>query len=244
MPLPQTAALANLDPQHLAPLDALVHSILRIVVFRKFRTEFTSIAELMITLKAVQAYQNTVPSFNNFSLHLLEIAAHTTHALTAELYTAAHPEINVYSTDLRSRPHPHYIIDLLATWAETQVFGGVVLFEHEKDKSDSVLLAAFVHPSQQTGNSVFQLSPSQLTFHQPLPFSATQNVDTLTVHRNDLQDRHIFRDEFSRISPPIILNRPPCIVPLTDEMRVGMNWARQQHEARGKPYETTYYPPQ
>ncbi|KAK2784329.1 hypothetical protein FQN53_008558 [Emmonsiellopsis sp. PD_33] len=231
-----------------------------ITTFRKFRAGFTSTG-LTIASKAVQSYQNTPPSSNKFNLHLLEMAALAIHALAATLYTTTHPDINTCPTEpCFSSQYPHYgvdlycrlyhnslhypygIADMVGYWAETQVFGGVVLFEHEHKEADSELLNAFIHPPQQAGNSVFRLSPSQLTLLQPLPFTPPEG--TITVQRNDLQSHYIFRDEFSRIYPPIMSNRPSCIRPLTDDLKAGYNWARQQNEARirGEPYETRYCP--
>ncbi|PGG96537.1 hypothetical protein AJ79_09555 [Helicocarpus griseus UAMH5409] len=303
---PPTTVLANLDPQHLGPLDALICSILAldvtenafaqiidglptrdsfrrntgsipilpailerdhptedaVTMFRKFREEFTSTAQLMVASKAVQAYQNTLPLSNNFKLHLLEMAALIIHTLAITYYTTTHPDVDIYSTDPGSFQYPHYTVDLyrqlyvrvmrypygladiVGYWAETQVFGGVVLFEHAHDECDSELLSAFIHPSEKAGSYVFQLSSSQLCLLRPLPFSIVQNADAPpTVHRNDLRARRIFRDEYSRIDP--LGNRPSCITPLTDELKAGFDWARRQQEARarGEPYETSYYPP-
>ncbi|KAK2811323.1 hypothetical protein FQN50_002199 [Emmonsiellopsis sp. PD_5] len=304
---PPTTAFANLDLEHLAPLDTLICSILAhdttenvfaqiidglptrdsfkhntgrapilpavlerdhpteeaVAMFRKFRDGFTSTAELGISAKAVQAYQNTLPSSSNnkFNLHFLEVAALIVHALAVNLYITTHPDVDVFavhrglpryphsSIDLRSDLYSVYIqypygrADVVGYWAETQIFGGVVLFEHENDDCDSVLLNAFIHPPMHLGSNVFQLSQSQLTFLQSLPFSAAQNTDTTpTVHRNDLRARCIFRDDFSRINP---VRGPRCVVPLTDELKAGYDWVRRQHEARarGEPYESRYYPP-
>lgn len=111
----------------------------------------------------MQANQNTRPSSNNFKLHLLEIAVLTVHSLAATLYTTSHPDINIYPKERLFTQHSHYAADLyhwlhrLATrypygladvigyWAETQIFGGVVLFEHENDQSEGALLSAFIH---------------------------------------------------------------------------------------------------
>ncbi|PGH04550.1 hypothetical protein AJ79_07076, partial [Helicocarpus griseus UAMH5409] len=212
---------------------------------------------------AVQAYQNTLPSSSNneFNLHFLEVAALIIHALAVNLYIATHPDVDVFTVKRGLPQHPHSTIDLchglyaaymqypygladtVGYWAETQIFGGVVLFEHGNGYCDSVLLDAFIHsPTHLGSSSAFQLSQSQLTFLQPLPFSAAQNTNTSTVHRNDLRARCIFRDDFSRINP---VRGPRCVVPLTDELKAGYDWVRRQHEARarGEPYETRYYPP-
>ena len=120
------------------------------------------------------------------------------------------------------------------------------MFEHEYDKSDGVLLSAPL--------SIPPNKPEPLSFNFPRPnslssntssFPAAQNADALIVHRNDLRASYIFSDEFSRIDPPAMLDRPSCIVSLTDELRAGYEWARRQHgaRARGEAYETRYYPP-
>ncbi|OJD20380.1 hypothetical protein ACJ73_08284 [Blastomyces percursus] len=247
-------------PTLLAVLDRAHPTEEAVATFRKFRDDFTSTAELVISAKVVQAYQNTLPSSSNnkFNLHFLEVAALIVHALAVNLYINTHPDVDVFAVHRGLPQHPHSTIDLcsglysayiqypcgradvVGYWAETQIFGGVVLFEHENGDCDSVLLNAFIHPPMNLGSNVFQLSQSQLTFHQPLPFSAAQN--TSTIHRNDLRARCIFRDDFSRINP---VRGPPCVVPLTDELKACFDWARRQHDARerGEPYETTYYPP-
>ena len=90
----------------------------------------------------------------NKALRLLEISAASIHALAGMIHASSHPGMNVFpnhppaqgggeflGTQLNVDYHPDYVhfknyprglLDVVGYWAETQVFGGVLLF----DRSD------------------------------------------------------------------------------------------------------------
>ena len=85
----------------------------------------------------------------------LEIVALAIHSLGNLVYMFSHPDTNLHPKkhDWSQYPHcppnlyhkmylnfssyPTGISDVVGYWAETQIFGGVVLFEHEKSQTHS-----------------------------------------------------------------------------------------------------------
>ena len=99
-----------------------------------------------------QAYQNSHDDQGD--LRLLEITAAAFHALAAMLYHSFHPDIDLqppyeitafhasshyyvdlYHTEYKDyyQRYPYGLLNLVGYWTETQIFGGVVLF----DRGDS-----------------------------------------------------------------------------------------------------------
>ena len=91
------------------------------------------------------------------ALRLLEISAASVHALAGMMHASSHPKMNVFPDDppalgkgnFRGFPgnrfyvdfHKYYVhfqnyprglLDVLGYWAESQIFGGVLLFERSK----------------------------------------------------------------------------------------------------------------
>lgn len=101
-----------------------------------------------------QAYQDATPASRDEYLRLLEIVSVSLHAFAGALYTAFHPEIDLkppyppinaesvewsnsknYFVDFYHTGYmayvmyPHGLLNVVGYWAETQVLGGVLLFE-------------------------------------------------------------------------------------------------------------------
>lgn len=110
---------------------------------------------IMSITQTVQAYRSTQLSSRHFPLRLLEVAALATHSLGRLVYMSSHPGFDIHPReyDWSKYPHcppnlyhqmyldfssyPNGLANLVGYWAETQIFGGVVLFEHEESVSDS-----------------------------------------------------------------------------------------------------------
>ena len=110
-------------------------------------------------VQLAQRYQDAAQGSRECLLHLLEIAAASVHALARSLYASSHetmdinpPEpqggylrlfdrtdafyVNFYHTNYRLFwNYPFGLLDVVGYWAEAEIFGGVVLFEHEGDLS-------------------------------------------------------------------------------------------------------------
>ena len=103
--------------------------------------------------KIVQAYQNTPMSSGQFYLRLFELVALAIHSLGGSMYSSSHPNANIRPREYDYTQHPRHPVDLyhelylgysfypyglldtVGYWTETQIFGGVILFEHEQSGS-------------------------------------------------------------------------------------------------------------
>lgn len=90
-----------------------------------------------------------------FPLRLLEVVALAIHSLGNLVYMSSHSDANLYPEEYDWSQYPHCppnlyhkmylnfssypagISDVVGYWAETQIFGGVVLFEHENSQAHS-----------------------------------------------------------------------------------------------------------
>lgn len=118
-----------------------------------------------ICAKTLQAFQDTSVSSEKFHLHLLKVAALAVHLLGGLLYITSHPNTDIRPRDYGCIQYPHYPVDLyhkfyvnyssypyglldtVGYWTETQVFGGVALFEHDSSGGEVSfhLLIVFGH---------------------------------------------------------------------------------------------------
>lgn len=104
----------------------------------------------------VQSYEKAPQGSREYVLHLLKIAAASVHALAGSLYASSHkdmvikppePEgghsrlfdktdefyVNFYHTNYQLfEKYPFGLLNVVGYWAEAEIFGGVVLFEHEE----------------------------------------------------------------------------------------------------------------
>ena len=107
-------------------------------------------------IQLAQAYQDATPGSLEQLLRLLEIAAASLHTLAGNVYVTYHkdldirppkpPEGHAYQFDLtdhfyvdfyhtnykRFDDYPLGLMDVVGYWAETELLGGVALFEREK----------------------------------------------------------------------------------------------------------------
>ena len=130
----------------------------------------------------VQAYQNAEANSAQHKLRLLEITAAALHTFAGAIYGAVHPEMNLkpepslsystegckessfvelYHTSYRSdyARYPHGLLNVVGYWAETQFFGGVLLFERERSGSE----VPFSHHSR--SHNEFPLKASSVEQH-------------------------------------------------------------------------------
>lgn len=138
--------------------------------------------DLVIDLKVAQNYQNAPSGSRENNLRLLETAAASVHSLAGMIYASKHedmdvnpPEppgghlpqfhhtdgyyVNFYHTEYkRFEDFPFGLLNVVGYWAETELFGGVVLFE--RSEGSSGITNAFIHP--QRTSRAFQLSDHQL----------------------------------------------------------------------------------
>lgn len=132
-------------PQDLI-IDLEVRSLSILMILYPVQTDLAQLA---------QRYQDAPRGSREYLLHLLEIAAASVHALASSLYASSHknmeikpPEpqgghsrlfdrtdefyVNFYHTDYQEfEKYPFGLLNVVGYWAEAEIFGGVVLFEHE-----------------------------------------------------------------------------------------------------------------
>ena len=122
--------------------------------------------KIINSLKLVQAYQDAPPDSEQHKLRLLEITAAALHTFAGAMYGVLHPEMSLkpdspplYSPESGDEPwfvefyntsywcgyqrYPYGLLDVVGYWAETQFFGGVLLFERDKLTSEVPLSHLF-----------------------------------------------------------------------------------------------------
>ncbi|CAF9930845.1 MAG: hypothetical protein ALECFALPRED_004741 [Alectoria fallacina] len=158
-----------------------------------------AVRALKIDTKLIQDYLNAPLDSQVHLFRLLEITAASVHALAGMTYASFHPDTDIkpqeprgghlaafygtdqfyvdfYHDDYRLlEKYPSGLLNVVGYWAETQLFGGVVLF----DRGDSGLEinSAFVHPRDPKRFSrAYQLSSQQMARFSDLsnPHSAAQ----------------------------------------------------------------------
>lgn len=126
-----------------------------LIVLHLIKANFTQLA---------QNYQNASRGSRENLLRLLEIAAASVHALAGMIYTSFHKDTNImppepreghywqfrrtdhfyvdfYHTNYRRfENYPFGLLNVVGYWAETEIFGGVVLFERVESGSDVQLI--------------------------------------------------------------------------------------------------------
>lgn len=108
------------------------------------------------SMQLAQKYQNAPPGSHEHLLRLLEIAAASVHAIAGMIYVSYHKDTNIrppkppvgqlqpfqrtdefyvnfYHTKYKQfQEFPFGLLNVVGYWAETELFGGVVLFEREE----------------------------------------------------------------------------------------------------------------
>ncbi|CAF9942940.1 MAG: hypothetical protein ALECFALPRED_010271 [Alectoria fallacina] len=144
--------------------------------------------DLMTELKLAQRYQDASQGSREYLLHLLEIAAASVHALAGSLYASSRKNVeikppwlpgghsrlfdrtdeffvNFYHTNYRLfEKYPFGLLDVVGYWAEAEIFGGVVLFEHE---GSSGITKAFLHPPAKDFSGLPALGETASRFRGP-----------------------------------------------------------------------------
>lgn len=120
--------------------------------FREFR-QWLQPAFLAVDSQAVQTYQDAALFSDQFFFRLLRVVAHAVHSLGRVIYMCSNNRPVYHYTGFPHRPpdlrHPNYqafqmdpygVADGVGYWVETQIFGGIILFEHESSQSTSKVL--------------------------------------------------------------------------------------------------------
>jgi len=204
-------------------------------LFEEFRKNLRP-STVRISTETAQAFQMLPLSSEEFQLRLLEMIAVAVHTIAVRTYEEFHPELSFPHSEQRegrpyllpslyhpdymfSRQYPHGRADIVGYWAESRIFGGVVLFDHD-DISQDRLLGAYINPLAPwlEDPMVYQLSQAQvLEFYEmsqnkgsrmPLPFSAGQ--DAKLVEPREAFGMNIYRARYEKNPPPIY--RPSCVV--------------------------------
>lgn len=227
--------------------DSLKSSEKAIQLFEEIRTKF-ALQNLKIDMKLAQNYQNASRGSRENLLRLLEIAAASVHALAGMIYTSFHKDTNImppepreghywqfrrtdhfyvdfYHTNYRRfENYPFGLLNVVGYWAETEIFGGVVLFERVESGSD--IVNAFLHP--QTTAYAFQLSIEQLECFADLgitgnaaetagaetvlPFAKEPNARTeLTFVKVGKAPLCIYKNEYDKPPVSYLPDDPGCV---------------------------------
>ncbi|KAH8808014.1 hypothetical protein F5884DRAFT_790745 [Xylogone sp. PMI_703] len=108
------------------------------------------ISTLHLDAKIIQAYQNAPLNSPQFELRLLEVVAIAVHTLGGAVYHANYPEVEIHPRWQQPGPdfyhrcymgclqYPYGILNMIGYWLESQVFGGVILGEHDAAESEVV----------------------------------------------------------------------------------------------------------
>ncbi|CAD6575620.1 MAG: hypothetical protein ASARMPREDX12_007395 [Alectoria sarmentosa] len=151
-------------------------------LYEKIRRVFTPQA-LRVDIQLAQHYQNAPLTSREHDLRLLEITAASLNALAGMIYASFHPEIELnpqepiqtdydfllyennpfyvefYHTDYKEyERYPFGLLNVVGYWAETQFFGGVLLFD--RGESGLEINNAFVHP--QRVSYAYQITSQQM----------------------------------------------------------------------------------
>lgn len=228
--------------------------------------------------KAAQAYQHTLPESMEENLRLLEIIAVSIHTFAGILYPSFHPETNIHPimSDLDeiqpSFPpnqwflnfyhtfyqhhydrYPYGLLNVVGYWAETQILGGVLLFERgpsgievgfsESNVVTKKLIAfqntsAFVHP--QRYSNPYQLSNEQVERFAKLgrgsePVPATDTGAVAFPFRCNSYSRFVSQEEQRELQIYKQKHDLPSLDPVMNWQYSGTEEVRRKMEAHGLP---------
>ncbi|CAD6593633.1 MAG: hypothetical protein ASARMPREDX12_007362 [Alectoria sarmentosa] len=221
--------------------------------YEKMKTTFAP-QDLIIDLKVAQKYQNAPSGTYEHLLRLVQIAAASLNALAGMIYVSRHRDMELnppdppggshrlfhrtddfyvkfYNTDYRHfQEYPFGLLNVVGYWAETEIFGGILLFEH--DEIGSGIISAFLH--QQHTSRAFQLSKEQLqhfaqlhkaddTVKDPnaddvLPFTKQLDARTELTYREVGQPPlRIYKNEYDMQPDELLPAYPSCVVHYGDK---------------------------
>ena len=196
-------------------------------------------------LQVVRAYQDAPSETTEFNLRLLEIASTCINTMGGMLFIACHPDFEIRPEWERAKvSHGHLfyvqfyhrwyknyeiyplgLLNVVGYWAETQIFGGVMLFERGVAGSEVRIAtpfprrgkfawiqtdnhqaqAAYLHP--QDSLDAYRLSETQIeSFHtlssaapnqeHPLPFIPESNAHIIATWKQG----SIFKNDCDRLT--------------------------------------------
>ncbi|KAK2811855.1 hypothetical protein FQN50_001893 [Emmonsiellopsis sp. PD_5] len=211
---------------------------------QQFCDSLEMLDNLMLNSKAAQLYQDSQLFSSAFSMHLLELVAMAVHDMAGNLYAAFHPEGEPCSAEAATQPfrpkdlislstmcyatpgrYPRGFLDVVGYWAETHIFGGVVVFDRGPEEGARWCHGAYIHPPHP--GLLFQLSESQLEKFCRLGSRDERRERQITVPficepearkvepYYAFKDLNIYRDRYERR----IDSTPrwgPCVVRLED----------------------------
>ncbi|KAL4938734.1 hypothetical protein BDV06DRAFT_231550 [Aspergillus oleicola] len=218
---------------------------------RSWRSRFEP-ASLEIDIDVLQKYRESRLGTREAKLCMIEVTAVVIHHLAALLFEHINqllykrPEPTNGLAMVIESPYPTYlshnhyldddmypvgVADVVAYWAETHLFGGVVVFNH--GKSDTEFLDLLLHPDNKF--QVFKLSEAQIdqfigfglysepSFPCPFPIKAER--DTIKLPGEHKMYQNIYRSKSDRKvpeEPP----RLPCVRRAEGDPYIADFWGR------------------
>ncbi|KAI1977664.1 ADP-ribose diphosphatase [Ophidiomyces ophidiicola] len=216
---------------------------------------------LNLNTKVAQQFQDSKVFSSFFNMHLLELVAIIIHEMSGNLFHKFHPNGEPHTIDVNQKQfcpansvslstmcytvsgrYPRGVLDVVGYWAETHIFGGVVVFDRGPNEGTRQCNAAYIHP--QYPSALFQLAEHQLdAFSRAgypgnkeqsklrLPFQCepgARKIDGYTAFR----DLNIYRDRYERRVDPIPRGGP-CVIRLEDhpELQEFGKTAREMFES-------------
>ncbi|KAK2797576.1 hypothetical protein FQN51_008371 [Onygenales sp. PD_10] len=212
---------------------------------QQFCYSLETLDNLRLNPKVAQLYQDSQLFSSTFSMHLLELVAMAVHDMAGNLYAAFHPQGEPCSAEAATQPfqpkdlislstwyyatpdrYPRGFLDVVGYWAETHIFGGVVVFDRGSEEGARRCHGAYIHPPR-PDLQLFQLSESQLEQFCRLGSQDERDGRQITVpfvckpearkidHYLAFRDLNIYRDRYERRIDPTP-RWGPCVVRLED----------------------------
>ncbi|KAI1911771.1 ADP-ribose diphosphatase [Ophidiomyces ophidiicola] len=216
---------------------------------------------LNLNTKVAQQFQDSKVFSSFFNMHLLELVVIIIHEMAGNLFHKFHPNGEPHTIDVNQKQfcpansvslstmcytvsgrYSRGVLDVVGYWAETHIFGGVVVFDRGPNEGTRQCNAAYIHP--QYSSALFQLAKHQLdAFSRAgypgnkeqsklrLPFQCepgARKIDGYTAFR----DLNIYRDRYERRVDPIPRGGP-CVIRLEDhpELQEFGKTAREMFES-------------
>ncbi|KAF6230551.1 hypothetical protein HO133_004895 [Letharia lupina] len=232
-------------------------------LYEEIRTVFTPQA-LKIDVQLAQNYQNAPLGSPEHDLRLLEITAASLNALAGMIYASFHPEtvlkpqespsaqqdllffetdqfyVDFYHTKYKEfERYPFGLLNVVGYWAETQLFGGVLLFD--RGESGREINNAFLHPPEVF--YCYQLSSHQIACfstlskpkeagqlsgaENPLPFTQEPNahLENTWVRKGEAPLR-IYKNDYDKPPPSWVPAHPSCTQTHDEGLLVSFDEAR------------------
>ncbi|CAF9929375.1 MAG: hypothetical protein ALECFALPRED_004305 [Alectoria fallacina] len=241
--------------------------------YEKIRKAFAP-ENLLIDLKLAQDYQNAPLNSRENHLQLLRIAAASVNALARKTYQDFHSDIVIKPSKLPELSHhqsngvddfyhsnyrefkryPFGRLDIMSYWAETELFGGVVLFE--RDESGSNIINAFLQA--QNWWRTFQLSENQIehfaalkgldsSAETVLPFAREADARIEKSFVRVGQTLRIYKNEYDKPAPSDWPTQSSCVIrqgdPRAASLEEAMRFIKEQGLDKKSPTFSGPFPP-